>query len=104
MNLPASLSFRSRPLFPSGEPRSVEFYELRLAPRSTEEAGAHPPGTLENLVVARGAIDLCVGAETHHLGTGDAILFEADVPHAYVNGGASEATMYLVMTYATRAR
>ena len=50
-------AFRSRPLFPSGEPRNVEFYELKLAGRSVEEASAHPPGTLENLVVARGTID-----------------------------------------------
>jgi transcriptional regulator with XRE-family HTH domain len=97
-------AFRSRPLFPSGEPRNVEFYELKLAGRSVEEANAHPPGTLENLVVARGAIDLTVGGDVHHLDTGDAILFEADVPHEYANPGASDAVMYLVMTYTTRAR
>jgi transcriptional regulator with XRE-family HTH domain len=97
-------AFRSRPLFPSGEPRNVEFYELKLAGKSVEEASAHPPGTLENLVVAKGAIDLTVGSAVHHLDTGDAILFEADVPHEYANPGASDAVMYLVMTYTTRAR
>jgi quercetin dioxygenase-like cupin family protein len=38
----------------------------------------------------------------HKLGEGDAILFEADVPHSYSNPGASETLMYLVMTYADR--
>src|SRR5205814_1689381 len=43
-------SFTSRPLFPFDEPRRVEFYELRLAAGSIEDADAHPPGTTENLV------------------------------------------------------
>ena len=97
-------AFRSRPLFPSGEPRNVEFYELKLAGKSVEDANPHPPGTLENLVVARGAIDLTVGGTSHHLDTGDAILFEADVAHQYANPGNADAVMYLVMTYLTRAR
>jgi transcriptional regulator with XRE-family HTH domain len=97
-------AFRSRPLFPQGEARNVEFYELKLAARSTEEANPHPPGTLENLVVAKGTIDLSVGDEIHHLETGDAILFEADVAHEYINPAGTDAVMYLVMTYTTRAR
>ncbi len=48
--------FSSRALFPFDEPRTVEFYELRLAPRSTEQAEAHAPGTVENLVVTSGAL------------------------------------------------
>jgi quercetin dioxygenase-like cupin family protein len=30
---------------------------------------------------------------------GDAIVFQADVAHSYVNADASECRMYLVMTY-----
>ena len=41
--------------------------------------------------------------ETHDLATGDAIVFEADVPHAYVNRGAADCVMYLVMTYAEQS-
>ena len=92
--------FSSRALFPWDGPRRAELYELRLAPRSRESADAHAPGTLENLVVSQGELELHVGAETHRLGTGDAIVFEADVPHTYVNPGAKECVMYLVMTYA----
>jgi transcriptional regulator with XRE-family HTH domain len=93
-------TFLSRALFPFGEPRRVEFYELRLAPGGLEEAVAHPPGTSENLVVTTGAVDIGVANSLHHLGQGDAILFEADVPHSYHNPGKIEALMYLVMTYA----
>lgn len=95
-------AFSSRALFPFDEPRTVEFYELRLAPLSTENADAHPPGTFENLVVTTGTLEMTVGGERHLLGTGDAILFEADVPHQYRNPGNTELLMYLVMTYAEK--
>jgi transcriptional regulator with XRE-family HTH domain len=94
--------FSSRALFPADRPRSVEFYELRLTPGAVEDADPHAPGTSENLVVAEGAVEITIGNETRALGTGDAIVFEADVPHSYRNPGKREAIMYLVMTYAHR--
>jgi len=93
-------SFASRALFPFDEPRRVEFYELRMAAGGVERADAHPPGTVENLVVARGTVDIESGGVTHSLQAGDAVVFEADTPHVYRNAGTGEAVMYLVMTYA----
>lgn len=95
-------SFTSRALFPFDEPRNVEFYELNLAPHSVEDADPHPVGTTENLVVTSGELELTVGKARHQLSTGDAIFFEADVPHAYRNPGSTHLTMYLVMSYANR--
>ncbi|MFO0552488.1 MAG: XRE family transcriptional regulator [Polyangiaceae bacterium] len=93
-------SFTSRALFPMDRPRLVEFYELRLAPGGRELAEAHPAGTTENLVVARGRLALSVDGDRRLLDEGDAIFFEADVPHAYENiDQAGEAVLYLVMTY-----
>ncbi len=93
-------TFSSRALFPFDEPRRVEFYELRLAPRGVENAEPHAPGTMENLAVSQGSVEVEVGGTPHHLGPGDAIVFEADAPHAYRNAADEEAIMYLVMTYA----
>lgn len=94
--------FTSRALFPFDEPRNVEFYELNLAANAVEEADPHPIGTTENLVVTSGTLELTVGKQRHQLNTGDAIFFEADVPHAYRNPGSTGLTMYLVMSYANR--
>jgi rhodanese-related sulfurtransferase/transcriptional regulator with XRE-family HTH domain len=91
--------FVSRALFPFEEPRSAEFYELRLAGHGREDAEAHRPGTRENLVVQSGRLRLVVGAETVTLEAGDAVLFFADVPHSYINPGSDPCVMYLVMTY-----
>lgn len=93
--------FTSRALFPFGSPRHVEFYELRLAGGGVEEAHPHAPGTTEYLVVSEGALALDVDGERHELGAGDAVVFSADVPHAYRNPEPSRETrMFLVMTYA----
>jgi transcriptional regulator with XRE-family HTH domain len=100
-------TFSSRALFPFDGPRRAEFYELRLAARATEHADAHAPGTVENLVVVDGQLEINTEngshGETHRLETGDAIVFEADVPHSYVNVGTKECIMYLVMTYAEQS-
>jgi transcriptional regulator with XRE-family HTH domain len=95
-------TFSSRALFPFDDPHRTEFYELRLKVGGEERA--HPPGTSENLVVTTGTVEVGVADVVHRLGTGDAVLFGADVPHFYRNVGAVEAVMYLVMTYAEDVR
>ena len=92
--------FTSRALFPFDAERRTEFYELRIRGNHTEIAEAHAPGTRENIVVVQGAVEIKAGGEPPRvLGEGDAILFEADVPHRYRNLGSTEVVLYLVMTY-----
>jgi transcriptional regulator with XRE-family HTH domain len=93
-------TYSSRALFPFDEPRRVEFYELHLLPGGEERADAHAPGTVENLVISQGTVEIELEGARHVLGRGDAIVFEADAPHAYRNAGEGEAIMFLVMTYA----
>jgi transcriptional regulator with XRE-family HTH domain len=93
-------TYSSRALFPFDEPRRVEFYELHLKPGGEERADAHAPGTVENLVISQGTVEIELEGARHVLGRGDAIVFEADAPHAYRNAGEGEAIMFLVMTYA----
>lgn len=93
-------AFASRALFPFDAPRRVEFYELRLAPQKLEPADPHPAGTVENLIVTQGKVEIRLPDGTHPVEMGDAIMFTADVPHGYFNPGSVETIMYLVMTYA----
>ena len=92
-------AFASRALFPADDARRVEFYELTLRLGGVEEAEAHARGTRENLVVSHGTVEIEVPDGTHRLGPGDAIVFDADVPHTYRNVGQADAQMFLVMTY-----
>lgn len=93
-------SFTSRALFPHDRERKVEFYELELAPGKEERATAHAPGTMENLIVTSGEVEIVLGEESHRLKKKDAMLFQADVPHIYRNVSTEKALMYLVMSYA----
>ena len=87
-------TFSSRALFPFDESRLVEFYELRLAPLSSECAEAHSPNTVENLVVTAGSLEMVVADMHYRLVAGDAIQFEADVRHEYRNAGSAETVIY----------
>jgi transcriptional regulator with XRE-family HTH domain len=92
-------SFTSRALFPYSPEQRVEFYKLTLVPKAVEISDPHPVGTVENLIVARGRVEIAVAGKAHTLNADDAILFEADVPHRYVNLGDRVAVMYVVLTY-----
>lgn len=91
--------FETRALFPYDGDRTVEFYELCIAPHHSERAEAHRDGTVENLVVAEGTVEVVVDKQTYVLGEGDALVFEADVPHIYRNLTGGRAVIYLVSTY-----
>jgi XRE family transcriptional regulator, regulator of sulfur utilization len=91
--------FESRPLAPAGASPLVELYELRLAARSTHASDAHAPGTHELIVVLSGQLKMRVEGEVFELGSGDAIAFAADHPHAYENPAGSEARYHNVIVY-----
>ena len=92
--------FVSRALYPYDSQRPVEFYHVTIGPSHIERAEAHPPGTRETLVVAKGSIEVVVGREPPvQLDEGDAVDFLADVPHSYRNLGVVPAAIYLVMSY-----
>lgn len=91
--------FTSRALFPFRGARKTEFYELKLQPGCDYRSAAHASGTIENLAIASGAVEVEVAGQTHALGAGDAIHFAADVAHSYRNRGPGTAVGYLVMAY-----
>jgi transcriptional regulator with XRE-family HTH domain len=92
-------AFSSRALCPLDSASNVEFCEVRLAPASTENADPYPPGTKESLVVADGTLRIVIAGKAHRLDTGDAIVFDADAPHAYCNEGIETLRLYVVITY-----
>lgn len=92
--------FTSRALFPFDGERRTEFYELAMKPRSLEKAESHAPGTVENIIVTKGRVEIGVGMDHVTLEAGDAAFFHADLPHSYANPGEEEAVMYMVITYA----
>jgi transcriptional regulator with XRE-family HTH domain len=87
-------TFRSRPLQPFAARLPAELYEIRIAAGASHAADAHAAGTVENLAVAAGALEIAIGDDVFRLAVGDA-------PHVYRNPGTVEAVCYLVMAYPT---
>lgn len=96
----ASRKYRSRPLLGNVPGHRVEIYELRLEAGAVENADAHPPGSLEQVIVGAGRLRLGVGEDAHDLGPGDAILFPADQPHRYETTGRRAFSGLSVVLYA----
>jgi transcriptional regulator with XRE-family HTH domain len=62
----------------------------------------HEPGSRETVLVTRGAVTFnCDGAE-HDLREGDAVTFDADLPHHFVNPGKEEAVLLGILSAGLR--
>ncbi len=52
----------------------------------------------EHIVVEKGELKATLGGEEYLLREGDALYFEADVPHRFDNAGRGECAYYLVIS------
>ena len=98
----ADRRFESRPLMPSAAGNQVEFYELRLAPKTRHASDSHGAGTSELVVVLSGSLRLVAGERTEDLQAGDSMIFNANIPHAYENPGDEEARYHDLIMYPSR--
>jgi hypothetical protein len=77
----------------------VEFYEVQLQPGGALRNSPQFEGTREFLTGQRRRIRVESGGDAEELSAGDSANYRADVRHAIVNVGRSEATMFLVEIY-----
>jgi transcriptional regulator with XRE-family HTH domain len=91
--------FVCRALFPWGDPQSVEIYEVTIGPRHDEVFAPLPSGCKKNLAVVSGDLEVTIGEDSPaRLRHGDAILFNADTTHRFLNLGDDDAKAFLVLT------
>jgi transcriptional regulator with XRE-family HTH domain len=90
---------RIRTLSPLHLEKDVEFYEVQLQPGGALRSAAHYEGTREFLTVQKGRIQLESGADSDRLNVGDSASYRADLPHAIINAGRTEAVIFLVDIY-----
>jgi XRE family transcriptional regulator, regulator of sulfur utilization len=62
----------------------------------------HEPGSRETAVVLGGRLRLVCDGVAHELGAGDAVTFDADLPHHFENPGAGEARFMSVIAAGLR--
>lgn len=62
----------------------------------------HEPGARETAVVLSGELTLVVDSEDHALGAGDAVTFDADLPHHFENRGPGPTDFLAVVAAGLR--
>jgi transcriptional regulator with XRE-family HTH domain len=62
----------------------------------------HEPGSRETAVVTAGSLRLVCDGRAHDLEDGDAVTFDADLPHHFENHGAGEARFMAVVSAGLR--
>jgi transcriptional regulator with XRE-family HTH domain len=90
---------RLRTLSPLNLEKDVEFYEVQLQPGGALRSAPHFEGTREFLTVQKGSVRIESAGDSEDLAAGDSSSYRADVPHAIINMGKTEAVMFLVDIY-----
>ena len=91
--------FERQLLSPAFFGRGVEFVRNEIPEGSTSgELPPHRKGVAEHVVVERGRLRAVLGGEEYLLEEGDAVYFEADVPHRFDNAGEGKCSYYLVIS------
>ena len=62
----------------------------------------HEPGSRETAVLIEGSLRLTCAGVHYDLSAGDAVTFDADLPHRFENPGRSEARFMAVVTAGLR--
>lgn len=73
--------------FPFDKNREFEIYGITIQPDGIYQSGSHGERTTEYLVVNSGVLTLKVGDDFYDVKAGDAIRFESDKEHHYINNG-----------------
>jgi transcriptional regulator with XRE-family HTH domain len=78
----------------------------KLAPRAATGGPGDPPmheaGSRETAVVLAGRVSLVCDGAVHELSEGDAVTFDADLPHHFENAGRGEARFMSVIAAGLR--
>ena len=90
---------RIRTLSPLNLEKDVEFYEVRFQPGGGLRSSPHFEGTREFLTVQKGRVRVESSGDGEELGPGDSASYRADVSHAILNAGKTEAAAFLIVIY-----
>jgi transcriptional regulator with XRE-family HTH domain len=87
-----------------GERASVTVHVLRAGGRTggAGDAPLHAPGSRETVLIQSGMLAILIDEERYELDPGDAITFDADLPHHFENPGKTETTFTAVVTAGLR--
>jgi XRE family transcriptional regulator, regulator of sulfur utilization len=74
----------------------VQWYTFEAEPGGVLESDAHPAGSVENLTMLAGQVEVTAGGERFVLKAGETARYRADLPHRIANTGEENATALMV--------
>lgn len=88
-----------------GQRAEVSLHTLAAgaATGGADDPPMHEPGARETAVVTSGEVTLICAGESYELGEGDAVTFDADLPHHFENPGRGDAVFLAVVTAGLRS-
>ena len=87
-----------------GTVQSVQWYDFKARPGGKLESSPHPQGSIENLTVLTGTLDVTVDGETWSVKAGETLRYRADREHMIVNTGKTDAHATMVNILAGTSR
>ncbi len=84
----------------------VQWYDFKAEPGGVLESSPHPQGSVENLTILTGELDVTVNGETWTAVAGETLRYHADRPHKIRNKGQvpAHATMVNILAHTVRSR
>jgi transcriptional regulator with XRE-family HTH domain len=74
----------------------VQTYYFEADEGGVLESDPHPVGSIENLTILQGQVEIMVGDERFPLNAGETARYRADRPHRITNTGAAKASAIMV--------
>ncbi|MGY4689501.1 helix-turn-helix domain-containing protein [Salibacterium sp. K-3] len=91
--------FHVKPVFSKDSRTPFEVFYVDMDQGRHYESEAHQEGVEEYIFILSGNVGVVAGADTFHLEQGDALRFEADQDHAYINEGQEQASFTMIIYY-----
>ena len=92
-----------RPLVDFDPVLGFDLLAIEFAAGAFSQSAPHAPGVIEHVVVVSGTLEVQVAQCWHRLEQGQALRFNADVPHAYRNSSSQPTLIHNMIHYPARA-
>ncbi|MGN8197781.1 helix-turn-helix domain-containing protein [Salinisphaera sp. RV14] len=94
-----SAGMRTRALLPYDAALGFEMFEVEFSAGASSVSSPHTAGTIEDVVMLDGGLEVEVDGQKHELAAGDVLQFAADRLHRYHNPGAGPARAHDLIHY-----